>query len=297
MLLVSVVFLTACFFLVRASDQDPSPVLSPTYELTNATEENAHETDGATEASEEPPTAPAVNIQTEPGDNADTAAEPTDNAEENTKKVIYLTFDDGPSARTPEILNILDKYNVKATFFVVHTSEANREYTKSAYERGHVIGLHTYSHKYNVIYSSETAFYDDLRKISDEVFDCIGERIKIMRFAGGSSNTLWKKYASDGDLMNKLVKGVEEKGYAYFDWNAQSNDSAGGLQTVERLFKSAISSGEKGRTPINMLMHDEASKKLTVEALPKIIEFYQSMGYEFCTLSQDSPVFHHSVSK
>ena len=109
------------------------------------------------------------------------------------KKRVYLTFDDGPSDNTEEILDILKKYDVKATFFVVgNTSEHGQELLKRIVEEGHSIGIHSYSHKYSAIYDSEESFFEDFNKISDYIYDVTGVRTQICRLPGGSSNTVSK---------------------------------------------------------------------------------------------------------
>ena len=123
------------------------------------------------------------------------------------EKIIYLTFDDGPSENTKKIIDILDKYNVKATFFVTGNGQKYNKYIKEAYEKGHTIGLHTYSHNYKEVYSSVDAYFDDLNKIGQMVKEQIGFVPKYIRFPGGSSNTKSAKYCKG--LMTTLVTEVQ----------------------------------------------------------------------------------------
>ncbi len=202
-------------------------------------------------------------------------------------KTVYLTFDDGPSPYTSEILDILDKYGVKATFFVV-----NGKYNstmKDIVKRGHSIGLHTYTHNYSKIYASDSAYFDDLQKISDVVKKETGTETRLMRFPGGSSNTISKKY-SEG-IMTRLTKSVLEKGYVYFDWNC-SNGDADGADTVAKQL-SFCSKFPKNAKNIVLLMHD--TKKVTMEALPHIIEYYKSCGMEFAALTPSTEIVNHPV--
>ncbi|WP_288162231.1 polysaccharide deacetylase family protein [Dubosiella newyorkensis] len=141
------------------------------------------------------------------------------------KKVVYLTFDDGPSENTAKILDILDKYNAKATFFVTGNHPEYNKYMKRAAKEGHTIGLHTYTHNYSQLYSSEEAYFDDLQQISDMVEDVTGKKSKVIRFPGGSSNMISANYV-DG-LMTTLTQKVQEQGYQYFDWNVDSTDASG----------------------------------------------------------------------
>lgn len=202
-------------------------------------------------------------------------------------KTVYLTFDDGPSQYTPAILDVLDKYGVKATFFVV-----NGKYNKTMkdiVDRGHQIGLHTYSHNYKQIYSSDEAYLTDLQKIHDVVYKETGVDATVMRFPGGGSNTVSKKYSKG--IMTRMTKAVGEKGYVYYDWNC-SNGDADGANTVQKQL-NYCSKFPKSASTIIVLMHD--TKKPTLEALPKIIEYYQSCGMTFDVLTPFVQPVHHKV--
>ncbi len=202
-------------------------------------------------------------------------------------KTVYLTFDDGPSRYTPEILDVLDKYGVKATFFVI-----NGRYNstmKDIVNRGHQIALHTYSHDYKKIYSSDTAYFNDLQKIHDVVLKETGVDARVIRFPGGSSNTVSKNYSKG--IMSRITKAVGEKGYVYFDWNC-SNGDADGANTVQKQLKYC-SQFPKSASKVIVLMHD--TKKTTLEALPKIIEYYQSCGMTFGVLTTSVSPIHHNV--
>lgn len=207
------------------------------------------------------------------------------------KKVVYLTFDDGPSENTGKILDILKKYNVKATFFVTGNGQEHNDLIKRAHDEGHSIGLHTYTHDYSDVYSSKRAYFEDLRKISDLVEKMTGEKSCLIRFPGGSSNTVSAKYTKG--LMTELTEEVREKGYQYFDWNCDSTDASGNNVPVEKLVRNATS----GKSDyLNILMHDTDAKDTTVEALPEIIKYYKEKGYIFMGLSVDSHEVHHQVN-
>lgn len=207
----------------------------------------------------------------------------------STGKTVYLTFDDGPSSYTPQVLDVLDKYGVKATFFVKNGGKYNYV-MKDIVNRGHAIGLHTYTHDYKTIYSSDTAYFNDLNKISDLVYEQTGVRSYIMRFPGGSSNTVSKKYSRG--IMSRLTKSVTEQGYVYFDWNC-SNGDADGANTVQKQL-NYCSQYPKSASRVVVLMHD--TKKATLESLPKIIEYYQSCGFQFGILTTAVPPIHHGVN-
>lgn len=204
----------------------------------------------------------------------------------------YLTFDDGPSKNTPKILDILDQYGVKATFFVMY-NRGQDEYYRQIVERGHTIALHTYSHEYADIYKSQSAFFNDLDKISDHVESLTGVRATITRFPGGSSNTISRKHCAG--IMTALTKEVEARGYNYFDWNVDSGDADD--TTVD---KDVIVSNIKNRTHsykrVFILMHDAKSKTTTVEALPEIIEYLQSRGYTILPITDSTEPLHHKVN-
>ena len=211
--------------------------------------------------------------------------------EELDQKIVYLTFDDGPSENTGEILDILKKYNAKATFFVTGNNQEHDDMMKRAHDEGHSIGLHTYSHDYAEVYASEEAYFKDLQKISDLVEKVTGEKSHIIRFPGGSSNTVSADYTKG--LMTVLTKKVQEKGYQYFDWNCDSTDASGNNVPVQQLVQNATSCTSQH---INILMHDTDAKDTTVEALPKIIEHYRAEGYVFKGITVDSYSAHHGVN-
>lgn len=217
------------------------------------------------------------------------AVKPIDSSSGN--KVCYLTFDDGPSDRTLEILSILKKYNVKATFFVINTSKA--DYIKRIHAEGHAIGLHAYEHNYAKIYKNTDVYFKDLQSISNKVESLTGVKSNIMRFPGGSSNVVSKNYCRG--IMTKLTSEVTKKGYAYFDWNVDSDDAGASHSSYTRIVNNVIN-GSKGKNSICVLMHDASSKTSTVQALPKIIEGLSARGYRFEVLTNKTSGFHHGVN-
>lgn len=206
-------------------------------------------------------------------------------------KVCYLTFDDGPSsASTPQILEVLSRYNAKATFFVVGTGKL--EYLKTIADQGHTIGLHTDSHVYANIYSSYEAYIADLEAISNKVYDHTGIRSTIIRFPGGSSNISSLYKGKCPGLMTRLTVDVEANGYRYFDWNVSTGDADQKLAPPETIMEN-VKKFSNNKSQICVLMHDTNAKSTTVEALPAVIEYLASQGFEFRALTMDSPVFHH----
>lgn len=206
-------------------------------------------------------------------------------------KVCYLTFDDGPSDNTLKILDILKKANAKASFFVIGTSKL--DYIKRAHAEGHTIALHANNHDYSKIYKSETNYFNDLNAISNKVKNLIGIEPKIIRFPGGSSNAVSKKY--NKGIMTRLTKQVQQKGYVYVDWNVDSTDASGNNVSKTKILNS-VKSASKGRGDICVLMHDTGAKKTTVEALPEMISYLRAQGYQFEALTTESSIFHHGLN-
>ncbi len=209
----------------------------------------------------------------------------------NETKTCYLTFDDGPSNNTEKILDILKENDVKATFFVIGRSKL--DLVKREKEEGHTVALHSYTHEYEQVYTSVNAYFEDLQKISDAVESIIGEKCDIIRFPGGSSNTISANYCKG--LMTELTKQVEEKGYTYVDWNSDSGDATGNNVPVDKIMANIRNGGTKASTMV-VLMHDTDAKKTTAEALPQIIQFYRDAGYSFAGLTKDTPAVHHGVN-
>ena len=201
-------------------------------------------------------------------------------------KVIYLTFDDGPSGYTPQLLDILKKYNVPATFFVVNTG--NIATVQRAAEEGHTIAIHTKTHVFKDIYASESAFYADLEGMQAIIESYTGKKPMMMRFPGGSSNTTSR---FNPGIMTRLTQSVTANGYVYFDWNVDSMD-AGGANTPLQVFENVVS-GVSGRQNSVVLLHDIMGQ--TVEAIEDIILWALDNGYVFRVLTEDGPTCHHKV--
>lgn len=190
--------------------------------------------------------------------------------DENTRKV-YLTFDDGPSIYTEEILDILSLYGVKATFFVV--GQEDEEYAsmyKRIVEEGHSIGMHSYSHKYTEIYASLDSFKSDVEKIRELIQDKTGVECSLYRFPGGSSNSIGKEH------IQEYIAYLDEEGIVYFDWNVSSGDATGVPLSIDEIVKNSTADLEKYNNAV-VLLHDSSTKYSTVQALPKIIETIQAM--------------------
>lgn len=201
------------------------------------------------------------------------------------KKVVYLTFDDGPSETvTPQILDILKEEDVKATFFIVghalEKSDVAKEILKRESEEGHSIGNHTYSHNYKYLYPNKTVnvdnFMSDIEKTNSAIREVLGEdfSVRAIRFPGG--HMTWKG-------TKALDEVLWAKDYHYVDWNSLSKDSEGKSKNADQLFEQVIETA-KGREKAVVLMHDNYGKEETAKALPKIIEYFKEQGYEFRTM-------------
>jgi len=201
------------------------------------------------------------------------------------EKIVYLTFDDGPGKYTQKLLNTLDKYGVKVTFFVTNQFPSYQHLIGEAHRRGHTIAIHTYSHDYKTIYSSETAYFNDLNKMKDAIIAQTGTAPKIVRFPGGTNNTISKKYCSG--IMTALSSSLISKGYTYTDWNVDSND-AGGATSASQVASNVIA-GIKKKSVSNVLMHD--IKGYTVDAIDQIVSWGLENGYTFKAMTPSSPVF------
>ena len=198
--------------------------------------------------------------------------EPDEKEEEEDVRKIYLTFDDGPSSSTDEILDVLKAYDVKATFFVVGKTD---EVSKAAYQRiveeGHTLGMHSYSHRYDEIYRSEESFQEDISKLQEYLYELTGVWSRYYRFPGGSSNTVSKVE------MQELISWVNENDITYYDWNIASGDAVSGQLSKDVIVNNCLS-GLSGYSEVMILMHDAADKKTTVEALPEIITQIRMQG-------------------
>lgn len=245
------------------------------------------------EAPSEPEPAPAP----EPADDrqADLQLDPSKQTDWHYKtdgtKTVYLTFDDGPSQNTQKVLDILDQYGAKATFFVTGHEPQYRSSIKDAYDRGNTIGMHTFTHDYATVYASEDAYFNDLDQVAQVVKDQIGYVPFLVRFPGGASNTVSANYSQG--IMTKLSEDVPARGYQFYDWNVSSGDAAGNNIPVDTIVSSSC---VEGYTNIMLLFHDSGAKGTTVEALPQILQFYKDRGYSFKAITRESFVCHHKVN-
>lgn len=202
---------------------------------------------------------------------------------ENKNKTAYLTFDDGPSSNTFEILDILKDLNVRATFFVVGSAitREREDALRRMINEGHTIGIHTYSHICNKIYCSVERFLDDYNTVNQQIYDITGKRVNIYRFPWGSNNGYTK------GIKDTLIDEMRRRGFACYDWNVDSNDSVGRptAYSIRRNIEKDLGAHDY---PI-ILMHDSDIHDLTVQTLPGIIDMIRDKGYVFDTLNNRQP--------
>ena len=208
----------------------------------------------------------------------------------NPAGTIYLTFDDGPSEFTNVLLDVLKKYHVVATFFV--TGRGSDDTLKREFDEGHSIGLHSFTHNYSVIYRSTDAFWGDITRVGDRVKSITGLETKLMRFPGGSSNTISARYDGGVHIMSKLVQEASERGYVYFDWNVLSGD-AGETTETDKVFENVTGALKRDGVSI-VLQHD--TKDFSINAVERIIQYGLENDYIFDKLSLDSFNAHHNVN-
>ena len=201
-------------------------------------------------------------------------------------KIAYLTFDDGPSNNTSEILKLLKQYDIKATFFVNGHADFRSLY-KQISDDGHVLANHTYSHEYRNIYAKADNFKEDVKKLDVFLTEITGKEPNyILRYPGGSNNTIGSQYGGM-DIMNTVIKEMSQEGYAYFDWNVDSSDASTFRQDKDKIVQAVLTQSSEQKHAI-ILMHDTDPKTTTVQALPEIIEGLKSQGFIFDVLSKDT---------
>lgn len=212
-------------------------------------------------------------------------------AGENRK--VYLTFDDGPSVYTEELLDILAEYDVRATFFV--TGKDKEKYAdtyRRIVEEGHTLGMHSYSHEYGTIYASVENFQEDIELLRDFLYNETGVVSNFYRFPGGSSNQVSK---TD---IHEMIDYLDAMGISYFDWNVSSGDAAGAVTSSDQIVDRVMEQLPSHRVAV-VLMHDAKNKRSTVDALPKLIEEIRGMGdgTEILPITEETMLIQHVSGK
>ena len=200
---------------------------------------------------------------------------------------VYLTFDDGPSSNTAEILDILKQHNIKATFFVIgREDDASKELYRRIVAEGHTLGMHSYSHKYSTLYASMDSFQEDFSKIQNYLYEVTGQECIYYRFPGGSSN-----HVSNVD-MREYIRYLNSQGITYYDWNVSSGDATSQAYTPQELVDNVLKDVVKYKTSV-VLMHDAETKTSTVKALEPMIEALEKMNAQMLPISEDTTVVQH----
>lgn len=207
--------------------------------------------------------------------------------EQNQKKRVYLTFDDGPSSNTEAILDVLEEYNVKASFFVVgKEDDASMEMYRRIVEDGHTLGMHSFSHQYSTIYQSVESFSQDLENLQSLLKSATGKEVTLYRFPGGSSN----KVSNIG--MEEFIRYLKEKDIVYYDWNVSSGDATSQELEPEEIVQNVLSDVKLYKNSV-VLMHDGANKENTVRALPEMIEKLREMDVELLPITDETNPIQH----
>lgn len=204
--------------------------------------------------------------------------------EEKEKKVAYLTFDDGPSPVTERVLDVLKVYGVNATFFLIgsNITEETEDFVKREVEEGHVIGIHTYSHKAEQMYSSVENYEKDFLEAEKALESLVTIDRKLCRFPWGSANNYLNA------IEGEVIPWLEQKGYTYCDWNVSGEDAVG-TPTSWSIYHNVQKDFSRYEKPV-ILLHDGSSCKLTAEVLPDVIVMLREAGYSFDTLDHlESP--------
>ena len=206
---------------------------------------------------------------------------------EDGEKIVYLTFDDGPSAVTADILDVLKEKEAPATFFVIG---ATTERGKSLYHRivdeGHALGIHSYSHRYQEIYQSADAYLQDLDRLADHLDRSVGARPTTFRCPGGSLNNL-----ADPVVLEEIKEKMSERGCVWFDWNALAKDDKASAAPAQEMFDNVVASaGDKEK--ILILLHDDALRTTAAECVGMLIDHYRELGYRFEALTPDTEPVH-----
>ena len=204
-----------------------------------------------------------------------------------TKQKVYLTFDDGPSENTVKILDILKEKNVKATFFVIgHEDEESQEIYRRIVAEGHTLGMHSFTHKYSVIYDSLDAFSEDFNHLRNYLNEVTGVAPNIMRFPGGSSNQV------SNTEMSEFIRYLNEQGITYYDWNVASGDATSQAYTPDELINNVVKDISDKDTSI-VLMHDSSTKATTADALGPMIDQLLGLDVELLPIDDNTKLIQH----
>lgn len=205
-------------------------------------------------------------------------------------KRVYLTFDDGPSIYTGQILDVLKANNVKATFFVIGRDEEFYSYYKRIVDEGHTIGMHSYSHVYQDFYASKESFAEELTKLNDLIYNVTGTKSTIFRFPGGSSNNV------SSLPVQEYIDYLNDNNIDYYDWNSLSGDAVTNGLSPQQLVNNIMNDVSKNEDSI-VLMHDLQTTHATVESLQLLIDTLKRDGYEILPIDENTPLIQHVAAE
>ncbi len=231
---------------------------------------------------------PAENSAESQEESVDSASDSTV-AQTNGKRV-YLTFDDGPSIYTGQILDVLKANNVKATFFVIGRDEEFYSYYKRIVDEGHTIGLHSYSHVYQDFYASKESFAEELTKLNDLIYNVTGTKSTIFRFPGGSSNNV------SSLPVQEYIDYLNANDIDYYDWNSLSGDAVTNGLSPQQLVNNIMNDVSQNEDSI-VLMHDLQTTHTTVESLQLLIDTLKRDGYEILPIDENTPLIQHVAAE
>lgn len=210
-------------------------------------------------------------------------------ATERVENTVYLTFDDGPSVRTDEVLAALAEKGVKATFFVTGKSdEADLERMRKIVQQGHTIGMHSYTHNYFQVYTSVESFLDEFHRNFLQIYEATGVKPTVFRFPGGSIN------GYDGGFYQEIISEMIRRGFVPFDWNISSEDAATShILPVDTLVNNVVQNAE-GKVRCFVLFHDSMDKVTSAQAVGPVIDQLREMGFEFAAITPNTlPVLYN----
>lgn len=273
----------------------------PDYYQSNTNNKNENENENPTEPTTEDVSKPVVAPPADPNPPSESQTETTTEAPKTPnpngysdevaqalsegRKVVYLTFDDGPWEMTDEFLDVLKQYGVNATFFINYREGYEKELIRMR-DEGHTIAMHSYSHVYEHVYGDISDFESEVVMLQDYISSVTGLKSTIFRFPGGSSNSKTNK-------INTYIEFLDNNGIVYFDWNVSSADATPGGLSADKICKNVIS-GVNGKDVSVVLMHDAYDKHTTLEALPMIIEKLQAMNALILPITEDTVPVHHN---
>lgn len=274
----------------NVANNNPEPNFYPSNSHMSVNNDNTSETEPDTEevtteeATTEEPTSGMPIINGIPG--ATEYSEEVQEALAAGRKVVYLTYDDGPSPNTSILLDVLDQYDVKATFFV----NGHPEYEEGLidiYERGHTVAMHTYTHQYEVVYGGVESFAGEIITLSDYIESVLGIRPAIFRFPGGSSTQMTTE-------IHTYINYLNENGIVYYDWNVASSDAAAVPLSAEQIYNNVMTGISKKDVSV-VLMHDSYGKETSIQATALIIETLQEMDALILPITNETVPVHHGT--